>query len=270
MTPFQKVIKYLAIALAVCLIVSIVSGILGVVGAFGLFGATDAVAEDMTQYPISGEITALKVEIHAAELTVVESESFFVESNLKKLTVSQDNGTLTIREKDRLVRNYNGAALKIGIPKDFVFTSARVETGAGKVDIAALQAEELTLELGAGEVKIAYLSATKNAELEGGAGRITISDGILQNLQMEMGAGQLNLTAALLGSSELNLGVGETNLTLLGAEEDYAVCIENGIGNATVNGQQMKNDATYGSGKNRVELDGGVGSIRVSIEKPSN
>lgn len=268
MTLFQKIIKYLAIVLAVCLIVSIVSGILGLLGVFGLFGSTDAVAEDMTQYPVSGEVTAIKIEIHAADLTVVESESFFVESNLKKLTVSQDRGILTIREKDRLARNYKGAVLKIGIPKDFVFTSAQLETGAGKVDIAALQAEDLSLELGAGEVKIAYLSATKCAELEGGAGKITISDGSLQDLHMEMGAGQLNLTAALFGSSELDLGVGETNLTLLGAQEDYTVCIDNGIGSATVNGQKMKNDDTYGSGKNRVELDGGVGNICVNIKLP--
>lgn len=268
MTLFQKIIKYLAIALAVCLIISIVSGILGLLGVFGLFGSTDAVAEDMTQYPVSGEVTAIKIEIHAADLTVVESESFFVESNLKKLTVSQDRGILTIREKDRLARNYKGAVLKIGIPKGFVFTSAQLETGAGKVDIAALQAEDLSLELGAGEVKIAYLSATKRAELEGGAGKITISDGSLQDLHMEMGAGQLNLTAALFGSSELDLDVGETNLTLLGAQEDYTVCIDNGIGSATVNGQKMKNDDTYGSGKNRVELDGGVGNICVNIKLP--
>lgn len=77
MTLFHKIVKYLAIALAVCLIVSIVSGILGVVGVFGLFKNTDAVAEDMTQYPVSGEVTALKIEIHAADLTMVESESFF-------------------------------------------------------------------------------------------------------------------------------------------------------------------------------------------------
>lgn len=268
MTRFQKIVKYIAIALAVALIASILSGILGVVGVFGLLGRSDAVAEDITAYPVSGAVTSLKMEIHAADLTVQTGDSFSVESNLKELTVSQKDGVLIIREKDGFLRNYNGAVLKLVIPRDFVFRSAELQTGAGRVQIDTLSAEDLSLELGAGEVRIGQLNASSEAEIEGGAGKITISGGTLYDLQLEMGVGQMNLTSALLGKSELNLGVGETNLNLLGTKEDYTVHVEKGIGSATVDGQQLENDTRYGAGENRVELSGGVGAINVTFEEP--
>jgi len=269
MTRFQIIIKYLAIAFAVVLTVSIIGGILSIVGLVGFFGNNSAVAAQMQQYPVSGEVTRLELEIHAAELTIEESDSFFVKSNLKDLKVTSKNGTLVIQERDRLVKNYKGAALTVGIPKHFRFASAQIETGAGNVEIAALSADSLSLELGAGNVTIHKLHAEKSAELEGGAGKITILDGLVRNLQLDMGVGELNLTAALLGASELNLGVGTTNLTLLGTEADYTVRVEKGVGNTTVNGQSMSNNTTYGSGRNRVELEGGVGNILVNIREAS-
>ncbi len=266
MTPFQKAVKYIAIALAVALIAAILGGILSVVGVIGLLGESNAVTEKITAYPVSENVTQLNLQISAADLTVEVGERFSVESNLKDLTVSEKNGVLTVREKDTFFKNYNGAVLKLTIPENTVFSSAKVETGAGRVRIDTLSAEVLQLELGAGEVTIGQLNATRSAELEGGAGKITVRGGTLRDLQLEMGIGQMNLTSALLGSSELDLGVGETNLNLIGTRDDYTVLVEKGIGSATVDGVQMENESRLGTGENRVEITGGVGSINVNFQ----
>ena len=52
MTTFQKVIKYLAIALAIFLTVSIIGGILGIFGLFSGFFTGDAVAGDLKTYTV--------------------------------------------------------------------------------------------------------------------------------------------------------------------------------------------------------------------------
>ena len=96
MTTLQKVIKYLAIAFAIFLIVSIIGGILSAVGLLGGLFSTDAVLEDVKTYPVTGRIRNLDIEINAADLYIKEGESFSVESNLKHLKVVEKGGLLTI------------------------------------------------------------------------------------------------------------------------------------------------------------------------------
>lgn len=265
MTQIQKIIKYVAMAFAIFLVAVIIGGILSAIGLIGLFGQADAVTEQITVYPVSDQVTALKIQINAADLTVYSANRLTVESNLKNLEVAEKDGVLIIREKSRIAKNYNGAVLKVGIPETLVFTNVELETGAGRVTADALRTEKFTLGQGAGEVQIQYLEVTTETQIEGGAGKITVSDGVLHNLEMELGVGEMNLTCAILGNSDLNLGVGETNLVLLGAESDYRIEMERGIGSVTVNGSSMEN-GTYGSGENCIDIEGGVGALKVTFK----
>ena len=52
MSMQQKIIKYIALALAIGLAVSIIGGILGVIGLFGGFFENDAVTEEMMFYGV--------------------------------------------------------------------------------------------------------------------------------------------------------------------------------------------------------------------------
>lgn len=265
MTGIQKLIKYGAIALAVVLVVSILSGIFSAVGVLGVLFEGKGVAQDVTDYEVSQNITALDVSIGAADLTVKTADRFYVKSNLKNIKVTEKNGTLTVREKDSFAVSYNGAVLEIGVPENFSFTSIQVETGAGVFDAAFLSAEVVSLELGAGEVKIGELYATKKAHIEGGAGKLTIGGGSIQDLELDMGVGQLNLTAALPGDSELDMGVGEANLKLLGTQADYRIKMEKGLGQTTVAGSPV-DSGVYGNGINDIEISGGVGAIYIDFQ----
>lgn len=267
MTTFQKVIKYLAIAFAIFLTVSIFGGILGAVGMLeGLF-TNDAVLDDMKTYTVSEQITSLKVNINAADFTIKQADSFFVESNLKYLTVEENNGVLTIQETNKLNGKYSDAALTLGIPKEFVFERANIITGAGRLTVDFLSAETLNLEFGAGEVRIDSLIAASRADIDGGAGKITIAGGSLNNLDLDMGVGQLNLTSAVLGNSEFDLGVGETNIVLIGSKDDYEIDVEKGIGNITFDGKTVSGFVSSGSGNNRIEISGGIGAINLSFKE---
>lgn len=265
MTSWQKAIKYIAMAFAIFLIVSIISGIIGAAGVFGGLFENNTVLDDLQSYSVSQEITGLKVDINAADFTVKSGDAFLVESNLENLTVEEKAGTLVIREKSKSIvgQNYNGAVLTLSIPTGFVFSNAEIVTGAGRLTVDSLSCEMLELELGAGEVKIDELNAYSASEINGGAGAISINGGTLNNLDFDMGVGKLNLTAAIIGDSELNFGVGETNLTLVGAKEDYRLDFDKGLGSAVVDGQNMRDGSVYGSGEHKVDIDGGVGAINI-------
>lgn len=272
MTTLQKVIKYLALAFAIFLTVSIVGGILSAVGLLGsLFSDDDAewgdVIGETKNYTVSSEISDLNIQINAADFYIKEGNSFSVESNLKNLEVDEKNGCLTLKDLTKIKLNgsnaYENAVLTIWVPVGTVFDNVNIKTGAGRFTVDSLSAATIGFELGAGDVTISKLIAEKSANIEGGAGRITISDGAIKNLDLEMGLGQLNLTSALTGDCNLDSGIGEMNVTLLGSKDDYELDIEKGIGNITVDGKNVTDFGSSGNGANEVDIHGGVGAINV-------
>ena len=266
MTTFQKIVKYAAIAFAVVLIIGIVGFIVAVIGnfAFGIFG--DAVLDENKTYTVSGEISNVRIKINAADFYIKEGESFSVESNLKYLEVEESGDTLRMIEtKKRSARDYDEAVFIFTVPKDFVFENADITTGAGMVTIGKLSAKNLELELGAGAVVIEELNATTEADISGGAGEVTVKSGILNNLEFDMGVGELNLKAKITGDSDIDLGVGEANLRFIGSDGDYRLDIEKAIGSIMVDGENISKNTVIGSGENRVDISGGVGTINIAF-----
>ena len=267
MTNFQKTVKYIAMAFAIFLTVSIIGGILSMFGLFGGFFSGDVVTEDTKTYSVSSEIQSIEVKINAADFTIKQGESFSVESNLKHLTVEDKNGVLTIKETKKFANTYTGAVLTLYIPADTVFEKVNIITGAGRLTVDSLSASTMNFELGAGEVTVDTLVATSGIDIDGGAGKITVSGGTLHNLDLDMGVGQLNLTSALTGDSDFDLGVGESNITIIGNRDDYKLDIEKGIGNITVDGASISNIKEQGNGNNGIEVSGGIGAINLKFKE---
>ncbi len=264
MTTVQKVIKYLAVAFAIFLTVAIIGGVVSAIGLFGGFFDNDAVEDSLKTYDVTSNINGLEIEIGAADLVIKQGDAFSVESNLKYLSVDEKNGVLTVKEASRFGNVYNGAILTVVVPADTVFDKAKVVTGAGKLTADDLSAYFLTLELGAGEVNINSLNSLTEADVDGGAGKVTISSGTLNNLDLDMGVGQLNLTASILGDSDLDLGVGETNLTLIGDKSDYGIDLEKGLGGIRVDGKDVSDFGT--NGQNDVDISCGIGSLNIEFK----
>ncbi|MBE6767310.1 MAG: DUF4097 domain-containing protein [Ruminococcaceae bacterium] len=263
MTTFQRVIKYLAIALAVALIIGIVSGVLGLLGLFGALG--DRTDGEMQIYDVSDAIRELELEIHAAHVTIRQGDTARVESNLKDLTVKEKNGRLIVRQPRRLFTREHGAVI-LTLPATVVPNEADITAGAGNVTVEALTVRDLSLVLGAGESTLCNLTVSDEAEIAGGAGTLTVQDSTLHGLELSMGVGKLNMQATLTGESEIACGVGEVNLTLTGGRETYRVEVTKGLGNATADGNAVKGETVIGSGVNTVEISGGVGALTVDFE----
>lgn len=271
MTSLQRIIKYCAVALAIFLIVSIIGGICGAIGMLsGFFGGWAAGKEaigEMRTYAVSGPVESLDMEIGAAALDIVTGDRFSVESNHKYLSVKEENHTLKIsEEKIPFGFSSEGVTVVLTVPEGFVFEDASIETGAGKVDIDALCANTLSLDLGAGETVIGTLSSLTRAKINTGAGKLTVRDGQLHDLTLDHGVGKLELTGALTGSCDVDFGVGGADITLLGSREDYQIRLDKGLGDASLDGQAMSDGSTYGGGANRIEIDGGVGSIQIQFK----
>ncbi len=271
MTDFQKFIKYAAIVLAVFLIFAIIGGIVKLIAGLSWLvgGKNSDLAGENKVYTLSQDIDRLYINIGAAELRIQIGNEYRLESNHKKLTVQDSDGKLRISEEKGRGGNYNGVKLTLTIPDAKPFKLADISTGAGTVYIEKLRADRLELKFGAGEVTVDRLHALEEANIQTGAGKVTVKDGEIRNLDLEMGVGELNMATALRGESDIDQGVGEINLTLKVYEnaDAYTFHVEKGIGEIRIDGKSVKNDSTYGNGSSIVNIEGGIGTINVSLKK---
>ena len=265
MTSWQKAINYLSIALAILLTVNIFSAIFG---ALGLIGLIDDRAPLKTQktYAVSDGITAIDIEIDAARLTIQTAETFEVKSNLKNLKVDEEDHKLVIREKNGRFITSSKGMVTVLIPKNNAFARADINTGAGAVTINDLTADKLSIDLGAGAADFSHLTAKDEAVIDGGAGKLTVSDSTLHNFKLDMGVGAVNLSGAITGNSSFDCGVGAVNAKLYGNKEDYTVYVDKGIGAVTLDGEGLHDDEIYGNGQNKLEINSGVGSVGLKFE----
>lgn len=217
-------------------------------------------------YEIQTDIHSLDFQIRAADLIIEQGDKFYIESNMKNLSVYEEDGVLIIIERIIAIPSLKKDILKICIPSNKVFEKVDISTGAGKISADYMSANSVELKLGAGKTQFEHLNAGSDIDIKGGAGDVIINDGSLNNLSTAMGAGKLSLTAALFGENDLKLGVGKTALTVIGSKNDYNLNIMSGIGKISIN---ETNDVEMGNrekGHGSIKINGGVGEAKIVFQ----
>jgi len=271
MTTAQKVIKYLAIAFAVFLIVSIISTITATLFAVsGILGLKKDIEENInaemtTTNFENSDISTLDIEVAFTNLTIKTGDSLKVETD-NNINCKQQEGKLEIIEKNKKwFSNYEEKELILYLPEDFEFEKIKINTGAGKIDIENLKTNKLYFELGAGETEIQNLTVSKECEIDGGAGKLSINEGTINDLDLDMGVGEINLTSNLTGKNEINAGVGKLNINLQGGKETYKIQADKGLGSIKIDEKEISSGETFGNGTDYIEIDGGIGNIDIKF-----
>jgi len=267
MTSAQRIIKYLALGFAIFLIFSILSGIMfGISTVSNVFDDSDSdILEDLKDLNITGDnVSVLDIDIKAANLIIKTGDKLKVETNNKYIKYNQDGNKIIIKEKRHnwFFRKHK-SDLVVYVPENFVFDGVSIDTGAGKIEAEDINTKILNIDFGAGKATINNLVVETLAEIDGGAGEISILNGSINNLDLDVGVGKFTLNSKLTGNTDIDAGVGELDINLLGFMEDYKIRVEKGIGSAKLNNQDMKNEIVYGTGINNIDIDGGIGSINI-------
>lgn len=276
MTTFQRVIKYLALALAVFIIVNIVSAIwFGIFCFSNLLGLSKdnedvVLGEEKVITSIENiEIKTLKISLKYSNLIIKKGNTLTVETHNDNISSSKENNTLVIKEKDSnwFWNNSNpNSNLVVQIPEETEFKSVKIETGAGEISIEEISTDELSLKIGAGKAEIKELNVTKKAKIDGGAGKVDILSGEINNLDLDMGVGKFAITTKLTGNNKIDAGVGKLDINLTDEAENYTIKADNGIGAINFNGKTVINEAVYGSGDSVIDIDGGIGGIDINTK----
>lgn len=275
MTTAQKVIKYLATAFAVFLIITIISAILSgvyaLLSALGLIHTNkDIVTENLKVISKEvKEVTTLKIDLAYTNLDIKTGDDFKVETNNSKITFEENNGSVKIKEENRNWLNNNNMSsnLIIYIPEDMIaIDETKIQTGAGKINIEKLNTQSLYLELGAGDVYIENVIATGETKIDGGVGKTELKSCEINNLKANLGMGEFTFSGKLTGKSKIDSGVGAINIDLIDNKNNYKIDVSKGLGNVTLDGQKLETDRVYGIGENYLDIDGGIGEIKIDFE----
>lgn len=283
MTVAQKVIKYLAIAFAIFLIITIISAILSgayaLVNVFGLINGKDrpvlsenykviAEAKDYIQEEFNPK--SIDIELSATELQIKIADKFKIETNNPEIKYKEDNGIKIVENEEHklwFIGKDFDSKLILYLPENKEgYEKIKINAGAGKIIIDQLNTKKFELEQGAGKVTIENLIVSDEAKIEGGAGEISIKSGRIKDLRLNQGVGKTSIKAELLGNTNIDSGIGALYLDLGLEKESYRFNIKKGIGKVTVNDEKIGSDLIVGEGENYIKIDGGIGSINIKTK----
>lgn len=268
----QKVIKYLAIAFAIALIVGIITTIVRVVSSIPLtlkIGKNNSDSNNVIETSSDFEnenVAFLDIDIAYSNLTIRKGESLKVESSNKNIQCKQDKQKIEIKEREsNWFNNTKKEELIVYVPENIQFDKVNINTGVGKVNIEILNTKVLKMDLGAGETSIQNINITESAKIDTGAGKVNIKEAKINDLRCDLGIGATEISAKLLGNTRIGTGVGSLKLDVLGKKEEYETKVNKGLGNVTIDEEKISDNEVVGNGENKIDIDGGVGEIKINF-----
>lgn len=280
MTPFQKIIKYGAIAFAAYLCIMIIGGIaMAMTVIFGITMGIESIqnknaSQDVVTTKWSqeySEVANLEIDLDYCELNIKEGEILKVEtinSANNKFVSELKEDKLVIRDKNTSPEWYHWQnfvpKVTIYIPKDYEFKKIDLRTGASEAKIDNLKCQRLDIEMGAGTYTINSITA-KNAKIETGAGETTIKNSEFETLKLDGGLGKIAVTSKILKDTDIDCGVGKVELNLIGTMQDYRIKPSTGLGSFMVNNNPVHNEETIGEGNVFINVQAGVGETLVNF-----
>lgn len=272
MTTTQKIIKYLAIAFALFLVISIFSIIFGlgreIISSINSDKKDSKLLEEYTTISNNvNNIESFKIDISNDDIEIKEGEKFEVKTNDPDVKFYHENSKVKIKTDKTFswhLSNSSRGTIIIYLPNEFNITELDLNLGAGKIDIDKIFVETLLMDLGAGTMTAKEINVYEKATINGGAGNINIYSGTINNLNLKLGAGNASIESDLTGSNTLTTGVGKLNLGLSRSKDNYKFDISKGLGNIILNDFDVSEDILIGDGETKIKISGAIGNIIIN------
>lgn len=272
MTTTQKIIKYLAIAFALFLVISIFSIIFGlsreIISSINSDKKDSKLLEEYTTISNNvNNIESFKIDISNDDIEIKEGEKFEVKTNDPDVKFYHENSKVKIKTDKTFswhLSNSSRGTIIIYLPNESNISELDLNLGAGKIDIDKIFVEILLMDLGAGTMTAKEINVYEKATINGGAGNINIYSGTINNLNLKLDAGNASIQSDLTGSNTLTTGVGKLNLGLSRSKDNYKFDISKGLGNIILNDFDVSEDILIGDGETIIKISGAVGNIIIN------
>lgn len=285
MNTVQKTIKYLAMAFAIFLAISIVSAIASTV--FAMLHITSREKQSSTEEisysnVYTEDIESISIDTYLYTVEIKQGNDFRVDldnvsENYKAEVV---NKTLKLRYEgaswdifswfNKKSSSSTDGKVIICVPPDYPLKSLDINGGIGNLVLNDVICETLDMDLGTGSIEGSRITTTEETSIDCGAGSIHCSDVVFKNLSLDTGIGKSYIHGDISGESEINGGVGEINLGFQQPKDNYNIRVDNGVGEISVDGDSYTNYKSKNlDAINSLDIDGGVGAIILSFGQQS-
>jgi len=218
---------------------------------------------DVTVFNKGEKISSIDISLSLAAVIITKGTSFEIQTydipaNEIRTNLSSD-GKLRISNKDvnKLSTIFGGRWMNrdprivITLPNDLELSNLSVEIGAGSFSSKEItvQADKARLEVGAGEIVFQNLNTNK--------------------MTAECGMGSIIVSGKIRGSSQFECGMGSISAKIYGDRDSYSFNASVGLGNVRVNNEEISGFGNSRGSKrlsNHIEIDCGMGDVRVTIE----
>lgn len=275
MNEFQKTIKYIAIAFAVFLSVSIIGGIASI--AIGIISTVTNINDTKsTSFNTTFEnVESIKIDCSVKNFKIEASDHFEIDAvnvpeNLKA-EMSGDTLRITSKKHNFIFSNLGNinlgnSSITLYIPENFKAEDFKIDGGTGTFDIKWISAENLDIDAGIGNIHGENITADK-ADIDCGVGNIDLTNVDFKNTDIDCGVGDINIDGSLRGKTQIDGGAGNINLNISGSPDMYNFTVDKGMGNITINGERYSKDSwNNSSADNNIDIDCGVGNIDIVIK----
>lgn len=275
MSTLQKVIKGVAIALAIAIIFGIISIVASVIiGISGInyffdFIKTEENVQIVENVFNKEDIKNLYLDSDIGDIDVVVGNEFKVvaQNVSESFNCTLEGDTLNIIENKEGISNFKGNNTKITlyIPNDVVFNTVNLDLNVGDNNIQSLRTNKLNLNSGTGQIDIGYLEVLENAIITSGVGELDIENSDINNLELEAGIGECDIRGTLKGNTTIKADVGSINIRLNSFNDTTdKIIVEKGIGEIEVNERKYSGNQEFGNGdENIINIEGSIGDIDI-------
>jgi len=220
------------------------------------------------------DVTSVKVNIDAAELTLQEGDSFSLQgsynSSYQDYSFTQQDGVLNITGSSTkkgiwLLGGWNSANdnLTLTYPKGTKFDDMDITVSLGSLNINTLDTSSLEVSLDAGSLKgnnistdtytasfhlgsctLDQFSLKDSGNLSLDAGSLSLSGSTANNLSVDSHLGSVDIAGTLTGKTSLGLDLGSLTLSLDNAESESSYSVSSDLGSVKINGTDMGNSVS--------------------------
>ena len=282
MNTTQKIIKGLAIALAVFIIfnilvalVSVVAAISGITYVTNLFTSQKSININYDEVFDVNKVKRLEIESAISNVNIIQSDMLRVEAQnvTDKFFCNVKGDKLIVKEDGNKGINFSlnsktESTINIYIPQNTTFNELEIDAGVGNCNMDYISANYVDLSAGVGNIVIEYLEALNKCNIELGVGEFEIVKSNINNLEFDSGMGNYILNLCITGNGKIESGIGNGQIDFNNFDSNNSkIKIEKGIGNIEINNEQYSSNQVYGDGKNTIDIKGGMGNIDIKVNE---
>jgi len=211
----------------------------------------------------------LVMTIGGSEVTIEDSEDENIYVNISNMGETQiyiEDRTLYITSTNKSI---GPGTVIVSIPANKHFSATTLEIGASSFAVSNISCDSLNMDIGAGDASVKSLTVLSTADIDLGAGNLTVEAANIHDMDMDLGLGNLDFTGIVSGDIDADCGMGNATFSFQDSASSHSFDLSAEMGNITINGEDYGGFILHHNQDNdsdsQYDIECGMGNIEIKF-----